>query len=70
MVFPVSFKQHQRKHLNELCYVNRDPESLNPWQPDCTYLLKIHSFTFLIICCTIKHNFTDFCSPECTSVCG
>ncbi|MED6232455.1 hypothetical protein ATANTOWER_030377, partial [Ataeniobius toweri] len=38
---------------------NLDPESLYPWRPDCTYLLEIHPFTFLIICCTIKHHFTD-----------
>ncbi|MEQ2311869.1 hypothetical protein AMECASPLE_025048 [Ameca splendens] len=58
------------KQQNELCSVNRDPESLNPWRPDCIYLLEIHSFMFLITCCTIKHYFTDFRSPECTSVYG
>ncbi|MEQ2223144.1 hypothetical protein ILYODFUR_033744 [Ilyodon furcidens] len=39
MVFPVSPKQHQRKQ-NKLCSVNRDPESLNPWRPDCIYLVS------------------------------
>ncbi|MED6258633.1 hypothetical protein ATANTOWER_009965 [Ataeniobius toweri] len=50
MVFPVSPKQHQRKQQNELCSVSRDPESLNPWRPDCIYLLEIHLFMFLITC--------------------
>ncbi|MED6283592.1 hypothetical protein CHARACLAT_010520 [Characodon lateralis] len=54
MVFPVSLKPHQGKHQNELCSVNRNPESLNPWRPDCIYLLEIHSFMFLITCCTRK----------------
>ncbi|XP_047201351.1 regulator of G-protein signaling 6-like isoform X2 [Girardinichthys multiradiatus] len=40
MVFPVSLKQHQRKHQNELCSVNREPESINTWRPDCIYLME------------------------------
>ncbi|MEQ2297345.1 hypothetical protein AMECASPLE_033820, partial [Ameca splendens] len=59
LLSPSSLKQHQRNHLNKLCFENLDPESLYPWRPDYIHLLAIHPFTFLIICCTIKHNFTD-----------
>ncbi|MEQ2256922.1 hypothetical protein ILYODFUR_029028 [Ilyodon furcidens] len=50
LVSPSSLKQHQRNHLNKPCFVNLDPKSLYPWRSDCTYLLAIHPFTFLIIC--------------------
>ncbi|MED6246542.1 hypothetical protein ATANTOWER_019530, partial [Ataeniobius toweri] len=42
-----------------LCFVNLDPESLYPWRPDCTYLLAIHPFTFLIHFAVNKAPFTD-----------
>ncbi|MEQ2236400.1 hypothetical protein ILYODFUR_012396 [Ilyodon furcidens] len=67
LLSPSSLKQHQRNHLNKLCFENLDPESLYPWRPDDIHLLAIHLFTFLIICCTIKHNFTD---SVLQSVCG
>ncbi|MEQ2286059.1 hypothetical protein AMECASPLE_038283, partial [Ameca splendens] len=39
-------KQHQRNHLNNFCFDNLDSESLYPWRPDRTHLLKILQFSF------------------------
>ncbi|MEQ2303977.1 hypothetical protein AMECASPLE_022302 [Ameca splendens] len=43
-------KRHQRNHLNNFCFDNLDSESLYPWRPDRTHLLKILQFSFPDYC--------------------
>ncbi|MEQ2226154.1 hypothetical protein ILYODFUR_024607 [Ilyodon furcidens] len=43
---PSLLEQHLRKHLNKFSFDNLDSESLYPWRPDHTHLLKIRPFTF------------------------
>ncbi|MED6260888.1 hypothetical protein ATANTOWER_030832, partial [Ataeniobius toweri] len=41
-----SLKQHQRNLLNNSCVVSPDPESLNTWRLDYSYILAIYPYQF------------------------
>ncbi|MEQ2294989.1 hypothetical protein AMECASPLE_009503 [Ameca splendens] len=43
-----SLKQHQRNLLKHSCVVSPDPESLNPWRLDYSYIVSVSSITIVV----------------------